>query len=245
MDDNSVEMKNNLVQSLHRLRIDAECEVLEIGDMEMYDMIRRLTSRSQYAYEKTLMLRTREEFLRRIEDQNVLNMPVSTLRRKGSTGSPSRGSRKMSLSSSMFKSFSRAEDSEVSLKNDEMPPPGAARSSSPSGKTLHTNISVFEDECVIPVIEETPSAPTTANRIDKSAQMMNTAVKLNALIKMNSGEGSECRLVVCNLPAPGGKAGGSKGDSVAYVEYLTTLTEDLPRVMLLKGTGTEVVTNYV
>jgi ERCC4-type nuclease len=36
MDDNSVEMKKNLVQSLHRLRIDAECEVLEIGDMEMY-----------------------------------------------------------------------------------------------------------------------------------------------------------------------------------------------------------------
>lgn len=61
MNDNSVEMKSNLVQSLHRLRIDAECEVLEIGDFDV----------SQYAYEKTMMLRSREEFLKKIEDVRI------------------------------------------------------------------------------------------------------------------------------------------------------------------------------
>jgi hypothetical protein len=197
-----------------------------------------------------MILRDREEFLRRIEDQNVLNMPVSTLRRKGSTGSAkgigANGKRKLSLSSSMFKSFSRG-DSEIPLA--DVTAAGTPGASSPSGKTLHTKISMNDespaDEFVIPVIEEQPPTPTSALRMDKSAQMMNTAVKLNALIKVNSGVESDCRLVVCNLPAPLSRKGGDKGDALAYVEYLTTLSEDLPRVLFLKGTGTEVVTTII
>jgi hypothetical protein len=241
MDDNSVEMKKNLVESLHKLRINADCEVLEIGDMEI----------SPFAYEKTLMLRTREAFLKSIEDQNVLNMPVSTLRRKGSTGSQSGGKRKLSLSSSMFKSF-LSNDTELPLRNDVTATASPSTSSAINGtsaQTLHTKINMIDtdnDEFVVPIIKESPPTPRTAKLIDKSAQMMNTAVKMNALIKQNSGNESECRLVVCNLPAPLPlmKQGG-RSDALAYIEYLTVLTEDLPRVMLLKGTGSEVVWFYM
>jgi hypothetical protein len=213
MDDNSLEIKKNLVQSLHRLRIDAECEVLEIGDMEI----------SNYAYEKTLELRSREEFLRRIEDQNFLNLPVSSLPRQSSAMSGSK--QKLNLSYTLFKSFARTSD------KDEKEGPY------PSAFNPHTNIDVHE---ISPIDSEPPHTLGTTSNIDKSAEMMNTAVKLNTLIKKNSGEESECRLVVCNLPGP-----SEEENSLAYVEYLTTLTEGLPRVMLLKGTGSEVITNYI
>jgi hypothetical protein len=184
-----------------------------------------------------LILREREEFLRRIEDKNVLNMPASTLHRSGSTESTSgTGKRKLSISSTLFKSFAHLNNQTES---------SSPSSSSPSGKSLHTQIPMNEisinDLKMPPVVIETPPTPTTPPRIDKSAQMMNTAVKLNALIKQNSGIESECRLVVCNLPGPS----DGEGEALAYVEYLTTLSEDLPRVLLLKGTGTEVVTTYI
>ena len=58
-----------------------------------------------------------------------------------------------------------------------------------------------------------------------------------------------CKLVFCNLPAPGKKTwkGGdlvSRENAVAYLEYLEALTDGLEKIVLIKGTGTEVVTTY-
>lgn len=66
---------------------------------------------------------------------------------------------------------------------------------------------------------------------------MHTAVRLNQKLRENS-EKSE--LVILNLPRPPrGRAGLHN-----YMEYLETLTEGLPRLLLVRGTGKEVITMY-
>lgn len=224
--DNSVEMKRNLLQSLQRLRINADCDVLELGDFDV----------SQFAYEKTMMLRSREEFLRKIEDSNVLNMPSSSHKRRDSSGSV-KFSRKLSLSRQIFKGFGLSNENDSSPRNGDSGPLDApaiippTRSEEPS------------PEQHLLLGGKTPVTPRSAAKMDENVAMMNTAVKLNALMNQNSGPDSDCSLVLCNLPAPSDKKEGS--NSIAYIEYLTTLTEGLPRLMLLKGTGSEVVTTYL
>ncbi|KAJ3392015.1 hypothetical protein HDU84_004943 [Entophlyctis sp. JEL0112] len=69
------------------------------------------------------------------------------------------------------------------------------------------------------------------------------ARKINSLIKANS---KESRLVVCNLPSPGHviKGDGYESNEWNYVEYLQVLAQDLDHVMLIKGAGSGVVTQF-
>lgn len=55
-------MKENLVQSLKFLRIDAEAIVLELGD---YDI-------SDFAYERTMKIKERQALLKNIQGDNLL-----------------------------------------------------------------------------------------------------------------------------------------------------------------------------
>ncbi|CAB3409718.1 unnamed protein product [Caenorhabditis bovis] len=65
---------------------------------------------------------------------------------------------------------------------------------------------------------------------------MHTAVKLNELMRDKS---SEAQMVFVNLPGP------PDVDSESYyMDFIDALTEGLDRVLLVRGTGTEVVTIY-
>lgn len=66
---------------------------------------------------------------------------------------------------------------------------------------------------------------------------MHTAVRLNQKV-LEYSEGSQ--LVVLNLPRPPRTRDGLPN----YMEYLEMLTEKLPRVLLVRGTGKEVITMY-
>lgn len=66
---------------------------------------------------------------------------------------------------------------------------------------------------------------------------MHTAVRLNQKL-LEYSEGSQ--LVVLNLPRPPRTRVGLQN----YMEYLDALTEKLPRVLLVRGTGKEVITMY-
>ncbi|KAI9168133.1 hypothetical protein H9P43_007504 [Blastocladiella emersonii ATCC 22665] len=77
-------------------------------------------------------------------------------------------------------------------------------------------------------------SPATRRAPDKHrVDYMNTSVKLNSLMRENS---SEAELVFCNLPAP-----TSQQTAIDYIEYLEALCAGLSRVVLVKGTGLEVV----
>jgi hypothetical protein len=73
--------------------------------------------------------------------------------------------------------------------------------------------------------------------LKRKAEFMNTSVKLNQLFKQHS---LDAQLILCNLPAP-----SRKQTSSDYLEYLDVLTAELPRVVLIKGSGMEVITTLV
>jgi potassium/chloride transporter 4/5/6 len=64
---------------------------------------------------------------------------------------------------------------------------------------------------------------------------MHTAVRLNQMILEHS---EDSQLVCLNLPKPP----HTRDCLPDYMEYLEVLTEKLPRVLLVRGTGKEVIT---
>lgn len=67
-------------------------------------------------------------------------------------------------------------------------------------------------------------------------EMMDTAIKLNKLMRKHS---KEAALVMINLPAP-----SPNQQSLDWVEYIDVLTFSIERVVLVNGTGSEVVTAF-
>uniref|UniRef100_A0A914VI20 SLC12A transporter C-terminal domain-containing protein n=1 Tax=Plectus sambesii TaxID=2011161 RepID=A0A914VI20_9BILA len=71
----------------------------------------------------------------------------------------------------------------------------------------------------------------------EKVKKMHTAVRQNQKV-LEYSEGSQ--LVVLNLPRPPRTRIGLQN----YMEYLEMLTDKLPRVLLVRGTGKEVITMY-
>lgn len=71
----------------------------------------------------------------------------------------------------------------------------------------------------------------------ENVRRMDAAVKINKLVKEKS---ETSKLVMINLPRPPRSA----GREIVYMDYIDALTEGLPRVVLIRGAGHEVVTIY-
>ncbi|XP_041376452.1 solute carrier family 12 member 4-like isoform X1 [Gigantopelta aegis] len=71
----------------------------------------------------------------------------------------------------------------------------------------------------------------------KNVRRMHTAVRLNEHIVEKS---HDAQLVILNLPAPPKHTAGDEN----YMEYLEVLTEGLERVLMVRGSGREVITIY-
>ncbi|XP_073704287.1 solute carrier family 12 member 7 isoform X4 [Garra rufa] len=70
-----------------------------------------------------------------------------------------------------------------------------------------------------------------------NVRRMHTAVKLNEVVVRKS-QGAQ--LVLLNMPGPPKNTGGDEN----YMEFLEVLTEGLDRVLLVRGSGREVITIY-
>ncbi|KAJ3192212.1 hypothetical protein HK101_006897 [Irineochytrium annulatum] len=96
-----------------------------------------------------------------------------------------------------------------------------------------------------PISQHPPNQSVADPRLNR----LNAALRLNQLIRSRSSVGN-CRLVLCNLPSPGAKVSNAAGgvdkgfDSAEYLEYLQAIQEGIPRMVLVKGTGLEVVTTF-
>ncbi|XP_046563343.1 solute carrier family 12 member 4-like isoform X3 [Haliotis rubra] len=71
----------------------------------------------------------------------------------------------------------------------------------------------------------------------RNVRRMHTAVRLNEHIVEKS---HDAQLVILNLPAPPKSSAGEE----SYMEFLEVLTEGLDRVLMVRGSGREVITIY-
>ncbi|XP_050984832.1 solute carrier family 12 member 7 isoform X3 [Labeo rohita] len=79
--------------------------------------------------------------------------------------------------------------------------------------------------------------PEWENLDQTNVRRMHTAVKLNEVVVRKS-QGAQ--LVLLNMPGPPKNKGGDEN----YMEFLEVLTEGLDRVLLVRGSGREVITIY-
>ena len=91
-------------------------------------------------------------------------------------------------------------------------------------KNKDTNVSGFKD-----IFNMKPN--------QSNVRRMHTAVKLNGVVLNKS---QHAQLVLLNMPGP---PKNRKGDE-NYMEFLEVLTEGLDRVLLVRGSGREVITIY-
>ncbi|CAF1013600.1 unnamed protein product [Rotaria sordida] len=77
------------------------------------------------------------------------------------------------------------------------------------------------------------------NVTDSSMRKMHSAVRLNEKIKERS---RDAKLVLINLPSPPTKQ--SSLAAYSYIEYVDALTEGLDRLLLMRGSGREVITIF-
>uniref|UniRef100_A0A803VWY9 Solute carrier family 12 member 7 n=1 Tax=Ficedula albicollis TaxID=59894 RepID=A0A803VWY9_FICAL len=239
MDDNSIQMKKDLQMFLYHLRLNAQVEVVEMFENDI----------SAFTYEKTLMMEQRSQMLKQMQlSKNEREREIQSIRDE------SRGSiRRESYSSPL----SIVQDAQALLTNDYQEEEAqlihdknTASRSAPAAeasvaaavpekvhmtwtkekfvaekhKNKDSNVSGFKD-----IFNMKPN--------QSNVRRMHTAVKLNGVVLNKS---QDAQLVLLNMPGP---PKNRKGDE-NYMEFLEVLTEGLDRVLLVRGSGREVITIY-
>uniref|UniRef100_A0A663MHJ4 Solute carrier family 12 member 7 n=1 Tax=Athene cunicularia TaxID=194338 RepID=A0A663MHJ4_ATHCN len=240
MDDNSIQMKKDLQMFLYHLRLNAEVEVVEMLENDI----------SAFTYEKTLMMEQRSQMLKQMqlsknererEIQSITDESRGSVRRKTYSSPQSTGQDVQALLTNDCR-----EEEVAQLIHDR----NTASHSSPAvkasvaaalpekvqmtwtkekfvaekHKTKDSNVSGFKD-----IFNMKPN--------QSNVRRMHTAVKLNGVVLNKS---QHAQLVLLNMPGP---PKNRKGDE-NYMEFLEVLTEGLDRVLLVRGSGREVITIY-
>ncbi|CAL9702627.1 unnamed protein product [Knipowitschia caucasica] len=220
MDDNSIQMKKDLILFLYHLRIDALVEVVEMLDSDI----------SAYTYEKTLIMEQRTQILKKMqltktekerEIQSITDSSRGSIRRKG--GSGFRSQRCIDEPSTVTEEA--AADGNMKNSCTASPPTSPTSPSSPAGGTWSDGKDHFS------------MRPEWEHLNQSDVRRMHTALKLNEVITKKS---KEAKLVLLNMPGPPRNRVGEEN----YMEFLEVLTEGLNRVLLVRGGGREVITIY-
>ncbi|CAM9240606.1 unnamed protein product [Bubo scandiacus] len=239
MDDNSIQMKKDLQMFLYHLRLNAEVEVVEMLENDI----------SAFTYEKTLMMEQRSQMLKQMqlsknererEIQGITDESRGSIRRKSYSSPQSTGQDVQAL----LTNDCREEEAQlIHDRNTASHSAPAVKASVAAAlpekvqmtwtkekfvaekhKTKDSNVSGFKD-----IFNMKPN--------QSNVRRMHTAVKLNGVVLNKS---QHAQLVLLNMPGP---PKNRKGDE-NYMEFLEVLTEGLDRVLLVRGSGREVITIY-
>uniref|UniRef100_A0A914VHW9 Solute carrier family 12 member 6 n=1 Tax=Plectus sambesii TaxID=2011161 RepID=A0A914VHW9_9BILA len=257
--DNSVKMKEDLQTFLYQMRIDASVMVVELTDQEI----------SAYVYERTLQMEDRAKLVNDlhltsseqrsmphivVEDsrgtkveaiemsaQNLLTIPRETRGKRSIQREISDSSDRSESSHSKVNTAFEGDDGTMDMgAGAEMLTSGSEGSAQ---STVNNKAQLSYEYTFTPPNSQTPKTSTEqrAERIKKldreKVKKMHTAVRLNQKLREHS---ESSQLVIINLPRPPRTRAGLH----SYLEYLETLTEGLPRLLLVRGTGKEVITMY-
>ncbi|CAD5228337.1 unnamed protein product [Bursaphelenchus xylophilus] len=217
--DDRGKMKDELEKFLYHLRIEGEIFVIDMPEAAI----------SEYIYEKTLRMEKRVKFLRELQARERRVSPVTM---------------DEVVLEKRFSNFERVKFTNMSpIQTIESPPgcvdieetdeTGENRNEidgnglgTHKGSVASIDSSYMNDE----------KANYSARPEIYNVRKMHTAVRLNEMMKERS---NQAQLIVVNLPGP-----PDRNFDTYYMEFLEALTEGLNRVLLVRGTGTEVVTIY-
>ncbi|XP_077424027.1 solute carrier family 12 member 5b isoform X1 [Vanacampus margaritifer] len=234
MDDNSIQMKKDVLTFLYHLRIDAQVEVVEMHDSDI----------SAYTYEKTLVMEQRSQILKQMhltknemerEIQSITDSSRGSIRRKKSFASRSQHSIEEGVR------VAEHPEEEVQLihsKNASTPAsPTSLTAPAGGGNTWTDNKDVDKGKNLGAGKDPFSMKPEWENLNQTDLRRMHTALRLNEVITKKS---KEAKLVLLNMPGPPKNRTGEEN----YMEFLEVLTEGLNRVLLVRGGGREVITIY-
>uniref|UniRef100_A0A914W1E8 Solute carrier family 12 member 6 n=1 Tax=Plectus sambesii TaxID=2011161 RepID=A0A914W1E8_9BILA len=251
--DNSIKMKEDLQKFVYQLRIDASVMVVELTGSEV----------SAYAYQRTLQMEERSKYIselhlspketqalpqlllekHRKSKQDLTKSPSSELSPLSAPRRIAEGKRSLLNQDDQRIANNRTTTPKIHLTVENHDVKGDSDTETLRGFDFG-NSDVSGDETA--KTSETLFTPaqgkkTKAERMKRldreKAKKMHTAVRLNQKVLEYS---KDSQLVVLNLPRPPRTRVGLQN----YMEYLETLTEKLPRVLLVRGTGKEVITMY-
>jgi len=220
-------MKRDLQQWIYALRIEARSlEVIELNENDI----------SEYTYERTVKMEQRSGQLRQLFLRNEKEAS---------------GLQNTALLQQQFKAASQeylnqidGKDS-IELKNKKSSPEcpklnlqEATPQQSPILDEKRNSINQKNDQSR----QSTPSPNSKMlNKPDDlNVKRMNTAIKLNEAITSKS---STSKLVIINLPGLP-KNMDNEIECNHYLEFVDVLCEGLERVVLVRGSGREVITIY-
>ncbi|XP_076832161.1 solute carrier family 12 member 7-like [Brachyhypopomus gauderio] len=238
LDDNSIQMKNDLMVFLYQLRLDAEVEVVEMHESDI----------SAFTYEKTLVMEQRCQLLKQMqlsktererEIQSITDESRSSIKRKTRSKDPSSsrshgpGMEVLEEEGNMF----HQRGNRLLAGHRERPSPASDQVHMTWTKEkLATERNRLRDASA-GIRDLFSMKPEWGNLNQSNVRRMHTAVKLNeAVVKKSQG----AHLVLLNMPGPPKNKDGDEN----YMEFLEVLIEGLDKVLLVRGGGREVITIY-
>uniref|UniRef100_A0A914UYK5 Solute carrier family 12 member 6 n=1 Tax=Plectus sambesii TaxID=2011161 RepID=A0A914UYK5_9BILA len=253
--DNSVKMKEDLQKFVYQLRIDASVTVVELSGSEV----------SAYAYQRTMQMEERSKYISELhlspKERQAMPQLLTEVHRKSKAdlrktqsmdttpvGAPRRtieGKRLVPNLDAQRMTSSRVAASHIRLTVEDHDSKGDSDTDTETLRGFdfgHSDVSGDEaakaSEPAFTPAQVKKLKAERLRRLDREkVKKMHTAVRLNQKILEYS---KDSQLVVLNLPRPPRTRIGLQN----YMEYLEMLTEKLPRVLLVRGTGKEVITMY-
>uniref|UniRef100_A0A673GSV9 Solute carrier family 12 member 7-like n=1 Tax=Sinocyclocheilus rhinocerous TaxID=307959 RepID=A0A673GSV9_9TELE len=238
MDDNSIQMKKDLQMFLYHLRLDAKVEVVEMNAGDI----------SAFTYEKTLVMEQRSQMLKQMqlsktererEIQSISDESRNSIRRKPCREKPTQSNKSqvptIILDEEAQLIHDRNTKSHATLNDKAMATSDRVHMTWTKEKLISERNRLREANMTVRDIFN--MKPEWENLDQTNVRRMHTAVKLNEVV-VNKSQGAQ--LVLLNMPGPPKNKGGDEN----YMEFLEVLTEGLDRVLLVRGSGREVITIY-
>ncbi|XP_071565490.1 solute carrier family 12 member 4 isoform X3 [Temnothorax nylanderi] len=260
MEDNSIQMKKDLKKFLYDLRIEAEVEIVEMTNTDI----------SAYTYERTLIMEQRNQMLRELQLNKKQSLGVvqaivdhhhnvdAKVPTKVRFQEPGNQSTNVTDDTKLMQETDQSNNKEPDPaeevnEKDEAKENNAEETKLIGGSPKAENRENTEKEAN--EAKEAKEAEAKENDAEENksqspkrptitpdegdVRRMHTSLKLNEVIRKMS---SEAQLVILNLPGPPRDTKMERESN--YMEFLEVLTEGLERVLMVRGSGREVITIY-